>query len=155
MVNTIYLLSFVETPRKLQIINLRGVSTKLNKYNVLSIYGKNTTDFSSNRHFKSGSSTFTYSLILPIGGPKMSGNFVHCKCERQRIVYIFIYVNNTLPLALVVHEISRHFWAAYVLPTKNPLITQGSHKSTAPGIVTIIDIEGHDENEASQFYLSF
>ena len=28
MVNTIYLLSFVETP----IINLRGVSTKLNKY---------------------------------------------------------------------------------------------------------------------------
>ena len=30
MVNTIYLLSFVETPRKL-IINLRGVSTKLNK----------------------------------------------------------------------------------------------------------------------------
>ena len=32
---------------------------------------------------------------------------------------------------------------------KNPLITQGSHKSTAPGIVTIIDIEGHDENEAS------
>ena len=58
----------------------------------------------------------------------MSGNFVHCKRERQRIVtdevrlpnlwyclhiystYI-IYVNNTLPLA---HEISRHFWAAYV-----------------------------------------
>ena len=35
----------------------------------------------------------------------MSGNFVR---ERQRIVYI--YVNNTLPLA---HEISRHFWAAY------------------------------------------
>ena len=25
-----------------------------------------------------------------------------------------IYVNNTLPLALVVHEISRHFWATYV-----------------------------------------
>ena len=25
----------------------------------------------------------------------------------------FIYVNNTLPLALVVHEITRHFWAAY------------------------------------------
>ena len=24
-----------------------------------------------------------------------------------------IYVNNTLPLALAVHEISRHFWAAY------------------------------------------
>ena len=24
-----------------------------------------------------------------------------------------IYVYNTLPLALVVHEISRHFWAAY------------------------------------------
>ena len=24
-----------------------------------------------------------------------------------------IYVNNTLPLALTVHEISRHFWAAY------------------------------------------
>ena len=23
-----------------------------------------------------------------------------------------IYVNNTLPLALVVHEITRHFWAA-------------------------------------------
>ena len=44
----------------------------------------------------------------------MSGNFVR---ERQRIVYIYnihmyiIYVNNTLPLA---HEISRHFWAAYV-----------------------------------------
>ena len=33
MVNTIYLLSFVETPRKFfAIINLRGVSTKLNKY---------------------------------------------------------------------------------------------------------------------------
>ena len=34
MVNTIYLLSFVETPRKfiIAIINLRGVSTKLNKY---------------------------------------------------------------------------------------------------------------------------
>ena len=56
----------------------------------------------------------------------MSGNFVHCKRERQRIVYIYnihvyyilhimyiIYVNNTLPLALAVHEISRHFWAAY------------------------------------------
>ena len=37
-----------------------------------------------------------------IGGPKMSGNFVHCKRERH-----------TLPLALAVHEISRHFWAAY------------------------------------------
>ena len=24
-----------------------------------------------------------------------------------------INVNNTLPLALAVHEISRHFWAAY------------------------------------------
>ena len=47
-----------------------------------------------------------------IGGPKMSGNFVHCKRERQRIVHI-VYVNNTLPLALAVHEISRHFWAAY------------------------------------------
>ena len=70
----------------------------------------------------------------------MSGNFVHCKRERQRIAYIYnihvyyickqyaaaraysarnfptfliIYVNNTLPLALTVHEISRHFWAAY------------------------------------------
>ena len=34
MVNTIYLLSFVDTPRKfiIAIINLRGVSTKLNKY---------------------------------------------------------------------------------------------------------------------------
>ena len=33
MVNTIYLLSFAETPRKfiIAIINLRGVSTKLNK----------------------------------------------------------------------------------------------------------------------------
>ena len=26
---------------------------------------------------------------LYIGGPKMSGNFVHCKRERQRIVYIY------------------------------------------------------------------
>ena len=55
----------------------------------------------------------------------MSGNFLHCKRERQRIVYIYnitnliynlmyiIYVNNTLPLALAVHEISRHFWAVY------------------------------------------
>ena len=50
MVNTIYLFSFVETPRKFiivgtdedpslriessAIINLRGVSTKLNKYNM-------------------------------------------------------------------------------------------------------------------------
>ena len=35
MVNTMYLLSFVETPRKfiIAIMNLRGVSTKLNKYN--------------------------------------------------------------------------------------------------------------------------
>ena len=34
MVNIIYLFSFVETPRKfiIVIINLRGVSTKLNKY---------------------------------------------------------------------------------------------------------------------------
>ena len=32
MVNTIYLLSFVEAPRKF--INLRGASTKLNKYNL-------------------------------------------------------------------------------------------------------------------------
>ena len=29
-----------------------------------------------------------------------------------------IYVNNTLPLALAVHEISRHFWAPYA-PTKS------------------------------------
>ena len=37
MVNTIYLFSFVETPRKfiIAIINLRGVSTKLNKYILL------------------------------------------------------------------------------------------------------------------------
>ena len=26
---------------------------------------------------------------------------------------VIIYVNNTLPLVLAVHEISRHFWAAY------------------------------------------
>ena len=34
MVNIIYLFDFVETPRKfmIAIINLRGVSTKLNKY---------------------------------------------------------------------------------------------------------------------------
>ena len=42
---------------------------------------------------------------------------MHCKRERRRIVYIYnvyiIYVNNTLPLALAVHEIFRHFWAAY------------------------------------------
>ena len=61
MVNTIYLLSFVETPRKLlykllyyyiistdedpslriessAIINLRGVSTKLNKYNFIILH---------------------------------------------------------------------------------------------------------------------
>ena len=40
MVNTIYLLSFVKTPRKfiIAIINLRGVSTKLNKYNDDVIY---------------------------------------------------------------------------------------------------------------------
>ena len=40
----------------------------------------------------------------------MSGNFAHCKRERQRIVYIYsiyIYVNNTLPPALAVHEIYR------------------------------------------------
>ena len=29
--------------------------------------------------------------------------------------YVYYYVNNTLPLALAVHEISRHFWAAYAL----------------------------------------
>ena len=50
---------------------------------------------------------------------------MHCKYERQCIVYIYnmygeyiqymyiIYVNNTLPLVLAVHKISRHFWAAY------------------------------------------
>ena len=40
MVNTIYLLSFVETPRKfiIAIINLRGVSTKLNKYNKITLF---------------------------------------------------------------------------------------------------------------------
>ena len=40
MVNTIYLLSFVETPRKSEfaIINLRGVSTKLNKYNTYIVF---------------------------------------------------------------------------------------------------------------------
>ena len=32
MVNTIYLLTFVEAPRKF--INLRGASTKLNNYNL-------------------------------------------------------------------------------------------------------------------------
>ena len=32
-------------------------------------------------------------------------NFVHCKRRRQRIVYI--YINNTLPPALAVHEIYR------------------------------------------------
>ena len=39
MVNIIYLFSFVETPRKfiIAIINLRGVSTKLNKYNVICV----------------------------------------------------------------------------------------------------------------------
>ena len=39
MVNTIYLFGFVETPRKfiIAIINLRGVSTKLNKYNWKSV----------------------------------------------------------------------------------------------------------------------
>ena len=40
MVNTIYLLSFVETSRKfiIAIINLRGVSTKLNKYKVKIVF---------------------------------------------------------------------------------------------------------------------
>ena len=36
MVNTIYLLSFVET--LYAIINLRGVSTKLNKYNLFIVH---------------------------------------------------------------------------------------------------------------------
>ena len=42
MVNTIYLLSFVETPRKfiIAIINLRGVSTKLNKYSRILVFGR-------------------------------------------------------------------------------------------------------------------
>ena len=42
MLNTIYLLSFVETPRKfiIAIINLRGVSTKLNKYAWVCLEGK-------------------------------------------------------------------------------------------------------------------
>ena len=40
MVNTIYLVSFVETPRKfiIAIINLRGVSTKLNKYSRILVF---------------------------------------------------------------------------------------------------------------------
>ena len=44
----IYLLSFVETPRKfiIAIINLRGVSTKVNKYIVFTMqtYKKNIND---------------------------------------------------------------------------------------------------------------
>ena len=40
-------------------------------------------------------------LSVVIDGPKMSGNFVHRNRE------------NTLPLARVVHEITRHFWAVY------------------------------------------
>ena len=38
---------------------------------------------------------------------------------RQSSITIFlrhpVYVNNTLPLALAVHEISRNFWAAYTI----------------------------------------
>ena len=36
-----------------------------------------------------------------------------------------IYVNNTLPLALAVHEISRHFWAAYDLKGPLPRTKEG------------------------------
>ena len=39
----------------------------------------------------------------------MSGNFYVLQARAAA------YVNNTLPLALAVHEISRHFWAAYDL----------------------------------------
>ena len=35
------------------------------------------------------------------------------KLSCQPYVYYIIYVNNTLPLALALHKISRHFWAAY------------------------------------------
>ena len=79
----------------------------------------------------------------------MSGNFVHCKRERQRIVYIYnmhkvvykvgyiIYVNNTLPLALAVHEISRHFWAAYSLFTShNTLVTTRQSSNAFAWLVT-------------------
>ena len=37
-----------------------------------------------------------------------------------------IYVNNTLPLALAVHKISRHFWAAYAINKSFEINT--SHK---------------------------
>ena len=59
-----------------------------------------------------------------------------------------IYVNNTLPLALAVHEISRHFWAAYALTTNSHhRPTQGlfltSHvRQTSTYLVISIDI--HD-----------
>ena len=52
----------------------------------------------------------------------MSGNFVR---ELQRIYMYIIYVNNTLPLA---HEISRHFWAAYVTILKFTLFATNSCK---------------------------
>ena len=57
----------------------------------------------------------------------MSGNFVHCKRERQRIVYIYsihmytIYINNTLPPALAVHEIYRDIFGP---PMIKPMISE-------------------------------
>ena len=41
-----------------------------------------------------------------------------------------IYVNNTLPLALAVHEISRHFWAAYGISQKYGNFDQKLDKKT-------------------------
>ena len=51
----------------------------------------------------------------------MSGNFVHCKRERQRIVYIYsihvcyICKQYAAAGACSARNLSRHFWAAYAV----------------------------------------
>ena len=40
------------------------------------------------------------------------------------LIYV-MYLNNTLPLALAVHEITRHFWASYGITQLNTCLFQG------------------------------
>ena len=53
-----------------------------------------------------------------IGGLKMSGNFVHCKRERQRIVYIYniLYIIYTI---LFTYYISKQYAAARACSAQN------------------------------------
>ena len=55
------------------------------------------------------------SCVLFCSSHAMTSSVIYYSTDaRKNEIYLLniIYVNNTLPLALAVHEISRHFWAA-------------------------------------------